>query len=272
MNIKSYYYIICFGLIFLNFQYPVPHTQSHDDGLVAHYTFNKCDARDKSENNPDGQIFGDPGCHCGVEGNALFFDGMNDYVEFSGIVNRYFNTQDFTVSFYVKPNRYSIFKQSLLSKRDSCNENHMLDFQLDINRREIKTDVYESEFKYFKEISPETPQTDWIHFALVRKGIYAYTYINGELRREGRRCSGVDIGNEALLSFSNTPCLATGRTVRFKGGLDELRVYDHALTDEEIMKIYSLNPVETAEVDCVTFIPEINSKESEANYLCGINN
>ncbi|MEO1262478.1 MAG: LamG domain-containing protein [Bacteroidota bacterium] len=265
MNVKLYFCIIIGGGLFLSFQFPFSKTE---EGLVAHYTFNKCDARDISENNPDGQVYGDPGCHCGVEGNALFFDGINDYVEFSGVVNRYFNTQDFTVSFYIKPNKYSIFKQSLLSKRDSCNENHMLDFQLDINKREIKTDLFEAPYKYFKEISPETPQTDWIHFALVRRGIRAYTYINGELRREGRRCSGVDIGNEALLSFSNTPCLTTGRTVRFKGGLDELRVYDHALTDEEIMKIYSLNPVETAEVDCVTFIPKLNSEKTQSAYLC----
>ncbi|MEZ4934996.1 MAG: LamG domain-containing protein [Saprospiraceae bacterium] len=266
MDIKSYFYIILpLGLIFLNFKLPPPH---FDDGLVAHYTFNKCDIKDITGNNPDGVMMGDPGCHCGVEGNALFFDGINDYVEFPGIVNRHFNTTDFTVSFYFKPNKYSVFRQSLLSKRDTCNEYNMLDFQLDINGRIVKTDLYETPEKFFRDISPELPESDWVHFALVRKGIYAYTFINGELRQESRRCSGVDIGNEVVLSFSNSPCLSSGRTVRFKGGLDELRIYDHALTDEEIAQLYALHPVEMAEVDCITFIPENDLDRLESAYLC----
>ena len=266
MKIKQYWYLFLIGFLFLSFNFP---NFNFEDGLVAHYTFNKCGVTDVTGINPEGEISGAPSCHCGIEGNALFFDGINDYVEFPGSVNRYFNTTDFTVSFYVKSTKYSIFKQSLLSKRDSCNEYNMLDFQLDLNKREIKTDLYETPEKYFKDISPKTPRTDWIHFALVRKGIRAYTYVNGQLKKEGRRCSGVDIGNKTILSFSNTPCLANGRTVRFKGGLDELRIYDHALTDEEIIQLYSRYPVETAEVDCITFHENNGREKMESAYLCG---
>ena len=268
MNIKTLLYIISLGFLLLGF-YPLQQeSYNQEEGLIAHYTFNKCGVVDVTGNNPEGQVFGDPGCHCGVEGNGLFFDGINDYVEFPGIVNRCFNTTDFTVSFYFKSGKYSIFRQSLLSKRENCDTANMLDIQLDINKQLIQTDFYETPQKCFREISPELPQTDWVHFALVREGRYAYTYINGQLRREGRRCSGVDIGNNAILSFSNRPCLSTGRTVRFKGGLDELRVYDYALTDKEIADLYGRHPVETAEVDCVSFY-ENNRKESgESAYLC----
>ncbi len=266
MYIKLYFHIIlAAGALSFNAQSPAFH---FDHGLVAHYTFNKCDARDITANNPAGELAGDPGCHCGVDGNALFFDGVNDYVVFPGIVNRHFNTTDFTVSFYFKPGKYSVFKQSLLSKRDSCHDYHLLDLQLDINGQLVKTDLYETPDKYFRDISPELPQTDWVHFALVRKGIYAYTYINGTLRREGRRCSGVDIGNEAMLAFSNSPCLSSGRTVRFKGGLDELRIYDHALSDKEVAKLYALHPVETAEVDCITLREEKGLGKMESAYFC----
>lgn len=265
---KASFYFVCLLSVFqLNFWYS-SNVSAPDEGLVAHYTFNKCEARDITGQNPSGEIFGDPGCHCGVEGNGVFLDGVNDYIEFPGVVNRHFNTTDFTISFYLKPGKYSVFKQSLVSKRANCESYNMLDFQLDINRQQLKTDLYETPDKYFKEISPDLPETDWIHFALVRKGIYAYTYINGEIRREGRRCSGVDIGNESILNFSNSACLASGRVVRFKGGLDELRVYDHALTDEEIARIYALNPVETAEVDCVSFIPQMNGSQAESAYFC----
>ena len=268
MNILSSFLSILLTIFIFNSQ----ETNTIEHGLVAHYTFNDCDAKDVTDNGSDGVLYGDPGCHCGVEEDALYFDGIDDYVEFTGLVNRYFNTTDFTISFYVKPGKYSIFKQSLLSKRELCEEYNMFDFQLDINKKEINTAVYETPTKFYKNISPETPDSDWIHFALVRKGTWAYTYINGQKIRESRRCSGVDIGNEALLSFSNSPCLATGRTVRFKGGLDELRIYERALTDEEINAVYSLNPVETAELDCVSFIPGPMNDNAKTNYLCTINN
>lgn len=256
MKYLSSFFSIC-PLLFLGIIWQTSVAQTLDEGLVAHYTFNQCSADDRIENGSDGLIFGNPGCHCGVDGNALFLDGLDDYIEFPGIVNRCFNTIDFTVSFYIKPGKHSVFRQSLLSKRETCEEINMLDLQLDVNIREIKTDLYETPEKYFKDISPRLPSNDWIHFALVRRGIRAYTYINGVLQMEGRRCSGVDIGNEAVLSFSNSVCLASGRTVRFKGGLDELRVYDRALSNEEVAKLYARHPVELAEVDCISFVPDM---------------
>jgi hypothetical protein len=38
---------------------------------------------------------------------------------------------------------------------------------------------------------------------------------------------------------------------RFKGVLDELRVYDYALSPEEVEALYKLYPIESAEQDCV---------------------
>lgn len=243
-------------------------------GLIAHYTFNECDARDDTGNGSDGRVYGDPGCFCGIDDDALILDGYNDYIEFEGRVNDYFTTSDFTISFYFKSLKNHIFKQSMLSKRSLCDENLMLDIQLDATMNEIDVDVYEAEFKYYPEISPRLDSTIWMHFALVREGTRAYTYINGQLRKEGFRCSGVDITNETLLSFANSPCLKGGRSTRFKGMLDELRIYDRALTTEEMAALYARYPIESAEIDCVTFAPKNSPKEysidAESSYLCGV--
>ncbi|MCB0518130.1 MAG: LamG domain-containing protein [Lewinellaceae bacterium] len=244
-----------------------PAHQELEEGLIAHYTFNHCDARDDTGNGSDGALYGEPGCACGVEDDAIWLDGVDDFIEFPGRVNRCFNTTDFTVSFYFKPAKYSVFQQSLLAKRAECDTYNMLDLQLDLTRREVNTAVYESPEVYFKDISPELPATDWMHYALVRRGTHAYTYINGQPRREGRRCSGVDIDNEAVLSFANSPCTSSGRSVRFKGALDELRVYDRALSDTEILALYNLYPVELAEKDCVSQIIDLPG-ERGAFALC----
>ncbi len=221
-------------------------------GLIAYYTFNDCDARDESGNDSHGTLYGDMGCWCGIEDEGLLFDGINDYVEFEGIVNRYFSTSDFTVSFYFKANQYSVITQSLLSKRVDCEKNNTLDFRLDQNLKRVTTEVNETPIKDYGDISPSTGGEGWKQITLSRRGTRAYTYINGIPMKEGFRCNGIDLSNDAVLSFSNSPCIQIGRAVRFKGVLDELRVYNRALTDEEAFELYLLNPIEKAAQDCAT--------------------
>lgn len=238
-----------------------------ENGLVAYYSFDNCDARDDSGNDSDGVLFGKMNCACGVQGDGLELDGVQDYIEFHGNINNYFTTSDFTVSYYFKAGKYSIFQQSMLSKRATCEEINMLDLQLNANLKFVDTDLYESPQKYFRDISPKLDSTLWMHFAIVREGIRARTFINGQLRQEGLRCSGVDLTNDAVLSFGNSPCIRGSRTVRFKGVLDEMRIYDRALSEEEIMELYSRNPVENAEIDCVTFQEDI-LKIDDVETLC----
>ena len=223
-----------------------------EKGLVAYYSFNDCDALDETGNGSDGKLYGNVGCWCGIEDEGLLFDGMNSYVEFEGLVNRYISTSDFTLSFYYKSNQYSVLKQSLFSKRENCELYNALDFRLDQNFKKIEIDVNEYPLKDYGDIDPETGGEGWKHVVLTRKGTRAYTYINGVLMKTGFRCSGVDLSNNALLSFANSPCIKEGRTVRFKGILDELRVYDRALSDEEVLTLYLLNPIENAVQDCAT--------------------
>jgi len=229
---------------------PIPF--SVEEGLVAYYSFNDCDARDYSGNGSHGKLYGSVSCWCGIEDDGLLLDGVNDYIEFPGKVNRYFTTSDFTLSFYVKAEQYMVFKQSLISKRSECDEFSMLDILLDLNGRQVLPRVYESPNKFYPNLPTSLDSTSWIHFAIVREGTRALTYMNGQLMQKGFRCSGVDITNDAVLSFSNSPCIQSGNARRFRGVLDELRVYNRALSTEEVRTLYNWYPVENAVMDCVT--------------------
>ncbi len=244
------------------------------DGLVAYYSFNHCDARDDSGNGSDGVLFGEVGCWCGIEDDGLMLDGRRDYVEFRGLVNKYFNTSDFTISFYFKPQGYSVFPQSLLGKRSRCDERHMLDMLLNMPLKAVDTYFHQTASIYYRDISPEYEAPGWHHFALVRDGRIARTYINGQLQRRAIRCRGVDISNETPLSLANSPCVVRGKARRFKGIIDELRVYDRALTDEEMAELYAMYPVESAEQDCVSFAPKKMPDDlyipTQSPYLCRI--
>jgi hypothetical protein len=238
------------------------------EGLVAHYTFNACDARDDSGNGNHGQLFGNVSCWCGVEGDGLLLDGEQDYLEFHGIVNRYFTTSDFTISFYFKPERGGALPQSLLSKREACVDFSMLDILLHHADKEVDARLYEAPYRYFPGLNTPLDAEGWRHFALVREGLKASTYINGRLRKESMRCSDMDIGNEAILSFSNSPCVREGKARRFRGVIDELRVYGRALSEGEIFSLYRLTPIENAYMDCFAFLPESMPAKGQIPYLC----
>ena len=262
-------------LLFSFFYQPINFstTFSFEEGLVAYYSFNQCDARDDSGNGSDGKLYGGVGCWCGIEEDGLLFDGGDDYVVFEGPVNRYFNTGDFTISLFFRPTgQATIYKQSLLSKREVCDEYNMLDILLAKPDRKVETEVHETPRKDYPEISPEYMEKGWKHFALVRRGVRAFTFINGHLQKSGTRCSGVDITNDSQLSLSNSICIGEGGVKRFKGVIDELRIYDKALTEEEVMLLYMQTPVENAEQDCYTFQPKKINKDplftEETNYLC----
>ncbi len=238
-----------------------------EHGLVAHYTFNRCDARDDSGGSSNGELFGTMQCWCGIEGNGLLFDGQSGYVTFQGIVNDYFTSSDFTLSFFIKPESRSVFPFSLLSKREDCGNDHLLDVLLDFERREVTTLVRESAYSGYHDLSPGLPDGAWLHFALVREGQRARTYINGLPQMESFLCRGVDISNTARLAFGDSPCIRTGRARRFRGILDELRVYDRALSEAEIGAIYRRTPIESATMDCVTYrIPKNPYEEPEYRY------
>ncbi|MBL7792900.1 MAG: hypothetical protein JNK77_11285, partial [Saprospiraceae bacterium] len=44
-----------------------------EDGLVAYYSFNQCDARDDSGKGSNGIMYGDIQCWCGIEDDGLLF-------------------------------------------------------------------------------------------------------------------------------------------------------------------------------------------------------
>ncbi|MBK8489632.1 MAG: LamG domain-containing protein [Saprospirales bacterium] len=262
--------ILAMGALLLVFV--AAHPSFQEEGLVAYYSFNQCDARDDSGNGSDGQIFGHTTCHCGIDEYGLLLDGRTTYIEFYGPVNKYFTTSDFSVSFYFRPMQFGPFPQNLLSKRPECDEEFLLDLHFNAEYGVLETEFRAGEYKFYKELSPSTDTTTWMHFALVREGTWAYTYINGTLQKQERRCSGMDITNDAVLSFSHSPCIKSGKTIPFKGVIDELKVFGRALSQEEIAELYALHPVESAEQDCLVSreekIPPGNQDPAQSTYLC----
>lgn len=209
-----------------------------DLGLVAHYSFDDCTARDVSPDRigGNGNVSGNPACSCGVEGDAMEFDGIDDYVTFSGNVNSVFERNDFTISFYFKAFD-AIASQNILSKRVDCSGNGSffnVNYLLSLNF--INTEINESPTRKIA-ISSDLDQTCWHHYAIVRAGQRVRLYLNGQLVDEKISSARLDLENPALFSIANSPCIGAN-TQRFSGKIDELRVYNRALSQSDINELY----------------------------------
>ena len=239
-------------LLFLAIYFGASPATNPDAHLVAYYNFDNCDARSALHPDADARVYGETGCECGVAGQALAFDGRSSSLEFPGRINNYFTTSDFTLSFYLHPEGHQALPQALFTKDATCTDDHMLALTYTSGTRELDAQLHETPHKSYQRLEYTLLENGWLHYTLVREGPEARTYLNGELQRQTRRCSGIDLSNTALLTFARPRC----RTAPYRGLLDELRLYDRALTDAEVRALYRQHPVENAGADCLTSVPE----------------
>lgn len=226
-----------------------------DAGLKAYYSFDNCDLTDETGNGSDGTLypsFNTLKCNCGVSGNAIEFEGDSSYVVFTGLVNTYFNDNNFSVSFYYKSYGAG-FQTSLISKREMCNQFEYLDIRTKASQSRIVAEMYEDNLNKVEPTGLKDPNTCWQHVVVTRENTKAKIYINGVLEDEETSPFTLDIDNNAVLSISDSPCIGQDGTTRFKGLIDELRVYNRALNIEEVLSFY-VRPDQIATRDTVIFL------------------
>ncbi len=218
--------------------------QAIDDDLVAYYSFDDCTGFDFSGNGSNGTLFGNPECAaCGVEGQAVNFRGIVgangkaiDYMLALNQVNNIFAKNDFSVAFYMKSSN-SVGIKDIISKRENCTDQNIFAIKFIPATNSILVELSENSSKNANVTATLDFGHCWQHVVFVRQNVRSLLYINGELKAEATAVSRVDVGNNAVLSISDSPCqLSTD--LPFAGTLDEVLFYDRALSKEEVGEIY----------------------------------
>ncbi|MCB0639118.1 MAG: gliding motility-associated C-terminal domain-containing protein [Lewinella sp.] len=223
-------------------------------GLVAHYRFDG-DFTDATGNTGNTGIpLGTPEFVCGVDGQAVLLDGGNDQVRVpvGAGVNREFDTEDFTVSFYFKSVGFDGI-QYLLSKRDTaCADPRKFYLRYVPNARTFNAFLAQDEEKDAEVIRSINNFSCWQHIVLVRDGLRVKLYLNGRFIGEDGTASRVDIETPGDLYIGGSTCL-TGVERPFAGLIDEMRIYNRALDEDEITGLF-LRPDQILTNDTIMFL------------------
>ena len=150
-------------------------------GLFRYFSFNNCDGTDDVGSGVNGLLVGNPGCDCGVSGNALLFDGLDDSMIIPG-TESVFNIVDFTISFYYKSTAGGI--QDLLSRREFCDNQNSFSIRVSPASNSIITQLQENDGKGIL-INEQLADTNcWHHVVFVRRDAFQSLFLDGVLIRE----------------------------------------------------------------------------------------
>ena len=225
-----------FFIIAWTFIVSLPALSQVDQGLVAHYSFDACDATDDTGQMADGVITGNPECDCGVLNNALVLDGQNDFISFLGSFDVVF-TDDFSVSMYFRSDGNATGPVDLLSKKESCILDSIFSVRLLTAQNQVQVEISENASDGTYSNADLDPNKCWHHIVFVRRLNESLLYYNGVPISSQFTGLQLDINNNGVFSIANSPCLANGEE-RYGGAIDELRLYNRAITTEEVAQLY----------------------------------
>lgn len=238
-------------------------------GLVAHYNFDG-NFSDLTGNSANGGVpSGVPEFACGVSGQATQLFGGNDFIRIPGgtsnNINREFDTEDFTLSFYFKSVGFN-GTQYLVSKRDTdCDFEQFFYIRYAPATRTISAFLKQGNQEVRIDHRIENA-TCWQHVVLERDNRRVRLYINNEFAGDQGSTSRIDIFNSGELTFGSANCLGANETA-FTGLLDEIRIYNRVLTVTERNELY-LAPDMIENPDQRLFLGE--SLPISLNSTCGV--
>ncbi len=210
-------------------------TNDLDAGLVASYPFNG-DATDETGNGNDGAVYGATLTEdrFGNPDSAYLLDG-NDYLILEDQPAVVIGTNDFTYSMWVKTESTST---QMLCQRYKVGDGP---YWLRINdSQKTSFTTYDSQYGHLWNQQNVIGLSDggWHMISCLRQGSTTKVFVDGQLvstasgtirnivNDPGIIYIGVQINNGTLINY-------------FTGVVDDIHIYDHALSDQDILDLYN---------------------------------
>lgn len=197
---------------------------------VGYWPFNQesGDTAPDQANGYNGTLVNGPTWTDGKSGNALQFDGNDDYVDTGASILDV--DTDFSVAAWVKLNDKNGFQTVMSQNRDGTSA-FFLQYSAADNRLSFST-------ANTRALADEPPETGkWYHMVGVMENYHGQQklYINGEQVASVRSCIGIPADGNTYIGRANFG----GDQVDFwNGKIDQAHVYEKPLTAEEVSDLY----------------------------------
>jgi hypothetical protein len=213
----------------LTTDYDVTPADPGTGNLVAYYALEN-NANDGSGNGHHGNPQGAPTYVTGPAGygTAMHFDGTTagNYVDL-GTFDPSAATGELTVAVWAKWDGLSGYWQGLIGKRDSWSADDMM-WHIEAHR-DTGALGFARNGSWPYGGNPVLPIGQWTHVAASFDATTASFYINGALTGSGAFSFGSDTGARVVFG-----AVEGDGDNPFNGALDELRIYDRGLTQEQV--------------------------------------
>ncbi|MFK7896673.1 MAG: LamG-like jellyroll fold domain-containing protein, partial [Myxococcota bacterium] len=231
-----------------------------ESGLVAHYLFDEGSgsvAIDEAGGDDTGTLSGTPAPSrvTGILGEALeFADGGDDILTVADSANLDFGSGDFTVSYWYNTSTTPTSQARIVRKLDSGIAPGFVTFADSAN--DINLVVSDGTSSVALNGTGEF-DGEWHLFTAVRTGNLFELYVDGSL---------IDSETLALGSIDNAEILtmggSTGAPETYDGKLDEVRLYDRALSSSDVTELFNTS-------GSLTY-PESNGANNYFEWITGV--
>jgi len=170
---------------------------------------------------------GDPQWVDGYDGGALEFDGVDDFVVYSFDQAQTFAA--FSVALWVKA---SSLGQPNYASPFTGHYPNTAGFQVDVDGGNPGN--YRVNPDSGNQFAFGTATLDWVHLALTAEGTFMNLYYNGSWAGSNTLVDNDVVFNQFAIGVNRN------RNWWFAGTIDNVRIYDKALTAEEISRLGSL--------------------------------
>ena len=207
-------------------------------GLIAKWAFNENSGTTSTDDSFNGNDLNVSNANwiTGVSQSAIRFNGISDYVTVPATPSLNIDLDAVSLSVWVKLEELpSQISGSYGPIYDSDDDYYVL--YLDKGNEELRFKVKDNNGLTSRPGIPQSALTlnEWIHIVGVYNGKEAMIYLNGELM-DSHTTTG--IGN---LGQNQSAQLGRDNGNYFKGGIDEFRIYERPLTQQEVLKHFELD-------------------------------
>jgi len=204
-------------------------------GLVAHYKFDG-DATDSSGNGNHGTLVNGPTFTTGQIGQAINLDGGNDYINVPNS-SSFEPASALTVSVWIKADDIAQVNKGIITKRHTDLVDPWNSYIISTNASEPKNYSFCITTSSVDICVADTTAitTSWTHIVGVYDGSEMHIYYNGVE-------NATPVSKSGNIDYTSLPLRigsALTNAAFFNGLIDDVRIYNHALSAQEIQDLFT---------------------------------